>query len=98
MPVCVWTGYPQPLYDKVTGVIDKEVAEYWREHYDLSYMIKRDWATLGPKLAGKLHIYCGTSAPTPLYSPLCPPRLFRSFHLASPSDFFRPNLATATVF
>ena len=73
MPVCVWTGYPQPLYDKVTGVIDKEVAEYWREHYDLSYMIKRDWATLGPKLAGKLHIYCGTSAPTPLCSPLCPP-------------------------
>ena len=71
MPVCLRAGYPQPLYDKVTGVIDKEVAEYWRENFDLSYMIKRDWATLGPKVAGKLHIYCGTSAPTPL----CPPAL-----------------------
>ena len=70
MPVCLRAGYPQPLYDKVTGVIDKEVAEYWRENFDLSYMIKRDWATLGPKVAGKLHIYCGTSAPAPLCSTL----------------------------
>ena len=76
MPVCFRVGYPQPLYDKVTGVIDKEVAEYWRENFDLSYMIKRDWATLGPKVAGKLHIYCGTSAPT--LGPTLPPRLSRS--------------------
>ena len=35
------------------------VAEYWREHYDLGYILKRDWKKLGPKLAGKLHIYVG---------------------------------------
>jgi hypothetical protein len=35
------------------------VAEYWREHYDLSYIMKRDWATLGPKLAGKLNFAVG---------------------------------------
>jgi hypothetical protein len=52
-------GYPKPLWDPDTGVIDKEVAEYWRENYDLSYILRRDWATLGPKLEGKLHIYCG---------------------------------------
>jgi hypothetical protein len=52
-------GYPQPLYDPLTGKIDKEVAAYWREHFDLSYIIQRDWATLGPKLGGKLHIYMG---------------------------------------
>ncbi len=52
-------GYPKPIWDRETGVIDKEVAAYWRENYDLSYILQRDWATLGPKLEGKLHIYCG---------------------------------------
>ncbi len=52
-------GYPKPIWDKRTGDIDKSVAEYWREHYDLSYIMKRDWATLGPKLAGKLRFAVG---------------------------------------
>ena len=52
-------GYPKLLYDKWTGVIDKSVAEYWREHYDLVHILRRDWATLGPKLRGKLHLYVG---------------------------------------
>lgn len=52
-------GYPKPIWDKVTGKIDKTVAEYWREHYDLGYILKRDWAKLGPKLQGKIHLYCG---------------------------------------
>ena len=52
-------GYPAPLWDPETGEIDSEVAEYWREHWDLSYIIERDWATLGPKLAGKLHFAVG---------------------------------------
>lgn len=52
-------GYPKPIWDKRTGVIDREVAAYWREHYDLSYILRRDWATLGPKLRGKLRIYVG---------------------------------------
>jgi len=53
-------GYPQPIFDKVSGVIDPQVAAYWREHYDLSHIIARDWATLAPKLRGKIHIYVGT--------------------------------------
>jgi hypothetical protein len=52
-------GYPKPIWDKLTGTIDHSVAEYWREHYDLSYILRRDWKTLGPKLKGKLHIYVG---------------------------------------
>ncbi len=52
-------GYPKPIWDKRTGVIDQEVAAYWREHYDLSHILRRDWATLGPKLRGKLKIYVG---------------------------------------
>jgi len=52
-------GYPQPIFDKVTGAIDSTVAEYWREHFDLSYIIQRDWSVLAPKLVGKIHIYVG---------------------------------------
>jgi hypothetical protein len=52
-------GYPRRIWDKVTGEIDHEVAEYWRENYDLVHILRRDWATLGPKLVGKLNIYVG---------------------------------------
>ncbi len=52
-------GYPRRIWDKRTGVIDKEVAAYWRENYDLRHIMERDWATLGPKLQGKIHIYTG---------------------------------------
>lgn len=53
-------GYPQPIFDKVTGEIDPKVAEYWRAHYDLEAILERDWAKLGPKLEGKIHIYVGS--------------------------------------
>jgi hypothetical protein len=52
-------GYPVRLWDKETGEINHEVAEYWRENFDLMHILERDWATLGPKLEGKLHIYTG---------------------------------------
>jgi len=52
-------GYPKRLWDKLTGEIDHEVADYWKENYDLRYIMERDWATIGPKLEGKVNIYCG---------------------------------------
>jgi hypothetical protein len=52
-------GYPKPIWDKLTGKIDRSVADYWREHYDLGYILQRDWKKLGPKLKGKIHIYVG---------------------------------------
>jgi hypothetical protein len=54
-------GYPAPIYDKLTGEIDPAVAAYWRDHYDLTNIIERDWATLAPKLQGKIHIYVGSA-------------------------------------
>jgi hypothetical protein len=54
-------GYPKPIFDKLTGEIDHGVGAYWKEHYDLSAIMQRDWKTLGPKLAGKLHFYVGES-------------------------------------
>ncbi len=52
-------GYPKRIFNKETGEIDKSVAAYWKENYDLRYILERDWKTLGPKLEGKIHIYCG---------------------------------------
>jgi hypothetical protein len=52
-------GYPRRIFDKETGKIDPVTARYWRDHYDLSYILQRDWKTLGPKLRGKLRIYVG---------------------------------------
>ncbi|MFZ2506976.1 MAG: hypothetical protein WAW79_00695 [Steroidobacteraceae bacterium] len=52
-------GYPRRIWDRLTGVIDRETAEYWRERYDLFHILQRDWQTLGPKLQGKLRIYVG---------------------------------------
>jgi hypothetical protein len=53
-------GYPVRLWDKRTGLIDRKVAEYWKEHYDLTWILRRDWNKgLGRKLAGKIHLYVG---------------------------------------
>ncbi len=52
-------GYPKPIWDKLTGEIDPAVAQYWRDHYDLRFILERDWGVLGPKLQGKIHIYVG---------------------------------------
>lgn len=52
-------GYPKPIWDKRNGTIDPEVATYWKENYDLRHIMERDWDMLGPKLKGKIHIYCG---------------------------------------
>ena len=52
-------GYPKPLWDPWTGVIDPEVAQWAIEHYDITYYLKSNWATVGPKLVGKINIFCG---------------------------------------
>ncbi|MEZ5294479.1 MAG: alpha/beta hydrolase-fold protein [Vicinamibacterales bacterium] len=54
-------GYFEPLFDKRTGVMNRKVAEYWRDHYDLLEHLKRNWSTLGPKLVDKIHVYTGTA-------------------------------------
>lgn len=53
-------GYPKPLWDKTTGRIDPQVAEYMRKNgYDLRYYLEQNWPQIGPKLAGKIFVYCG---------------------------------------
>lgn len=52
-------GYPKRLFDKLTGVIDPAVASFWKENYDLTHIIQRDWPRIGEKLKGKIHLYVG---------------------------------------
>jgi len=52
-------GYPKRIWDKATGKIDPDIAAFWRENYDLRHILERDWSKLGPKVQGKIHIYCG---------------------------------------
>lgn len=51
-------GLPKPMFDPITGKIDREVAEYWRK-YDLKDYVKTNWKTLGPKIQGKIWAWTG---------------------------------------
>lgn len=51
-------GKPVTLWDWQSGALNPKVAEYWKR-YDIRLILERDWATLGPKLKGKLHLWCG---------------------------------------
>jgi hypothetical protein len=70
-------GYPKPIWDSSTGVIDNNVANYWRDHYDLNYIMQRDWKTLGPKLVGKIHVLVGDMDDYYLNNAV---HLFQDFH------------------
>jgi hypothetical protein len=51
-------GRPRLVFDRQTGAIDTDVARMW-EQYDIRLVLERGWPVLGPKLAGKLHIFTG---------------------------------------
>jgi hypothetical protein len=52
-------GYAAPIWDRVTGEIDHDVAQYWHEHWDLTYHLVTNWSAVGPRLVGKLHVTVG---------------------------------------
>jgi Putative esterase len=53
-------GYPQLVWDHASGKIDRGVVEYWRSHgFDLREYAERNWKSIGPSLAGKLHFSTG---------------------------------------
>jgi S-formylglutathione hydrolase FrmB len=51
-------GQPRQLWNRQTGAIDVDVAKYW-EKYDIRLQLERNWATIGPKLKGKIHVFMG---------------------------------------
>lgn len=52
-------GYPQPLWDPDSGAIDTRVADAWRQRFDLSEYLRREWPRLAGRLAGRLHVAVG---------------------------------------
>lgn len=52
-------GYPAPIWDPITGKINRDVAEWARDNFDIRHRLETNWHTLGPQVAGKIHMYCG---------------------------------------
>ncbi|HEY4023082.1 MAG TPA: hypothetical protein VGM75_30640, partial [Pseudonocardiaceae bacterium] len=52
-------GYPSPIWDKQTGVIDHEVVAYRERTPNCLSWSAPNWQTLGPKISGRLHMYVG---------------------------------------
>ncbi|AMV39071.1 alpha/beta hydrolase-fold protein [Planctomyces sp. SH-PL62] len=52
-------GSPIKLWDRKTGAIDPATARAW-ENYDIRLVLERNWPTIGPKLAGKIHVITGS--------------------------------------
>ena len=52
-------GRPMKLFNRVTGEQDPLVQKYW-ETYDIKLVLERNWATLGPRLLGKVHVVVGS--------------------------------------
>ncbi|RLN94071.1 hypothetical protein BBJ28_00015321 [Nothophytophthora sp. Chile5] len=52
------SGMPIPLFDKVSGAIDRDVAVYW-ERYDICKFLSQRPELLTTKLLGKVHVICG---------------------------------------
>lgn len=51
-------GMPIPLFDKVSGDIDRSVAKYW-ERFDICKLLEKHPELLTTKLRGKIHVFCG---------------------------------------
>lgn len=52
-------GSPVRVFDKKTGEINPSVVAHWKENFDLTHIIQRDWPKIGDKLKGKIHLYVG---------------------------------------
>jgi hypothetical protein len=51
-------GLPKKMWDRKTGKVDPVTADAWKA-YDINLVVKNNWAKLGSKLAGKVHISMG---------------------------------------
>lgn len=50
-----------PMFDRGTGAIHHDIADYWLAHYDISRILTQNAKELLPQLRGKIHIIVGTA-------------------------------------
>lgn len=54
-------GQPASMFDRTTGQVYPEVVAYWRDHYNISQVIRTEDAMEKKQLEGKIHIAVGTA-------------------------------------
>jgi enterochelin esterase-like enzyme len=76
-------GRPMKMFNRASGELNQEVLRAWQK-YDIRLILEQNWATLGPKLKGKINIICGSAD---------------TFHLEEAvillCDFFRQKVSDA---
>lgn len=53
------TGKPKPLFDKLTGEIDRDVAREWARFDICEWLRARPAVLASDALRGKVHVFCG---------------------------------------
>ena len=53
-------GRPLQLFSRHSGAIDRTVAAYWLEHFDIRRVLTTNASQLVPRLRSKIHIVVGT--------------------------------------
>ncbi len=53
------TGLPARMFDRVTGVIDRDIVEQHWSAFDIAKRVDADWATLGPIMQERVRLVCG---------------------------------------
>jgi hypothetical protein len=51
-------GSPTPAWSRKTGGVFTKEVEHWKQ-YDIVDKLESEWATLKPKLSGRLHVHMG---------------------------------------
>lgn len=52
-------GRPLRMYERGSGLVNRQVADYWRANWDISQIIRRRWPQLKGELDGKVHVIVG---------------------------------------
>ena len=52
------TGLPMPMFDPITGAINKHIVRNWSK-FDIANIVRRDWPHYAPIVVKKVHLACG---------------------------------------
>jgi pimeloyl-ACP methyl ester carboxylesterase len=54
-------GRPEPMFDRTTGEIHRDIADYWLKHFNIASILADNAKQLAPELKNKIHIIVGTA-------------------------------------